>query len=221
MNNTLLQQSFIVEFVIINLQCDDCKKTYTPHTWVAQVQIRQRVEHKRTFLFLEQLIIRHNAAEKCLNIKEVYDGIDFHYKTKGNAARLVDFVQNQFPIRVKQSKTLISQDFKNNVCNYKYTYCVDLAPVCKEDLVILPKALSKELGGIGPLVLVYKISTFVHVVDVNTMQTYEIDQQAYWKHQFTAMCGRDRLKEFVVINIENTDFADANVSRAAARQKFK
>jgi len=72
------------------------------------------------------------------------------------------------------------------------------------------------LGGIGPLVLVYKISTFVNVVDVKTMQTYEIDQMNYWKYQFTAMCGRDRLTEFVVLNIENTDF-DVNVSRAAAR----
>lgn len=34
------------------------------------------------------------------------------------------------------------------------------------------------------------------------------------------MCGRDRLTEFVVLNIENTDF-DLNVSRAAARQRFK
>ena len=52
------------------------------------------------------------------------------------------------------------------------------------------------------------------------MQTYEIDQIAYWKHQFSHMCGRDRLTEFIVLNIENTDF-DVNVSRAAARQKFK
>ena len=34
------------------------------------------------------------------------------------------------------------------------------------------------------------------------------------------MCGRDRLQEFVVRDIENTDF-DVNVSRAASRQKFK
>lgn len=150
----------------------------------------------------------------------MYDGIDFQFKNKSHAARLVDFVQNQVPIKVKSSKQLISQDLKNNTCNYKYTYSVELAPICKDDLVILPKSLSKELGGIGPMVLVYKISTFVHIVDVNTMKTYEIDQQTYWKYQFNALCGRDRLKEFVVINIENTDF-DMNVSRAAARQKFK
>lgn len=52
------------------------------------------------------------------------------------------------------------------------------------------------------------------------MRTYEIDQIAYWKYIFTALCGRDRLTEFIVLNIENTDY-DVNVSRAAARQRFK
>jgi nonsense-mediated mRNA decay protein 3 len=84
----------------------------------------------------------------------------------------------------------------------------------------LSKPLSNLLGGIGPMVLVYKISTFVNIVDVFTMQTYEIDQMVYWKHQFGALCGRDRLVPFIVLNIENTDY-EVNVSRAAARQKFK
>ena len=48
-----INQSVIVEFVIHNQQCDDCKKVYTPHTWTALVQVRQKVPHKRTFLFLE------------------------------------------------------------------------------------------------------------------------------------------------------------------------
>lgn len=51
----------------------------------------------------------------------------------------------------------------------------ELAPVCKDDLVLLPSKLAKDLGGIGPLVLVYKISKFVHIVDVQTMRTFEID----------------------------------------------
>lgn len=93
---------------------------------------------------------------------------------------------------------------------------MDIAPICKDDLVILPKALSRELGGLGPMVLVYKISTFVHIVDVFTMRTYECDQNMYWKYMFTAMCSKDRLTEFVILNIENTDY-DVNVSRAAAK----
>lgn len=52
------------------------------------------------------------------------------------------------------------------------------------------------------------------------MRTYEIDTNLYWKYQFTALCGRDRLTEFIVLNIENTDY-DVNVSRAAAKQRFK
>ena len=97
---------------------------------------------------------------------------------------------------------------------------MEIAPICKDDLVLLPKQLSKDLGGLGPLVLVYKISTFVQVVDVFTMRTYEIDQINYWKYSFRALCGRDRLSEFIVLNIENTDY-DVNVSRGAAKQRFK
>jgi len=80
----------------------------------------------------------------------------------------------------------------------------------------LPKPLSKKLGGIGPLVLVYKITKFVHIVDVKTMQTFELDIPAYWKTPFKAVLGRDRMSEFVVLNIENID-TDFNSSRAAMR----
>lgn len=79
--STFLQQTFGVEFTINQAQCDDCKQSYTPHQWVSQVQIRQRVTHKRTFLYLEQLILRHNAHEKTISIQESKDGLDFHYKS--------------------------------------------------------------------------------------------------------------------------------------------
>lgn len=123
-------------------------------------------------------------------------------------------------MRTKYSKTLISQDFKDNTVNYKYTTSIDIAPICKDDLVLLPKALSRELGGIGPFVLVHKISTYVHLVDVYSMRTYEMDQVAYWKHGFTAMSSRDRLKEFIVVGIENVQ-NDLNISKAAEKQRFK
>jgi len=97
---------------------------------------------------------------------------------------------------------------------------VEIAPVCRDDLAILPKPLSKLLGGIGPIVLVYKISQCIHVVDIKTMRTYEIDKKHFWKYRFGAACGRDRMTEYVVINIENMD-NDLNHSRAAVRNKFR
>jgi len=151
-----------------------------------------------------------------MNIREMHDGLDFQFKNKSHANRLVDFINSQVPSRFKSSKQLISHDLRNNNFNFKYTISMEIAPICKDDLVALPRPLSKELGGLGPIVLVYKISTFVQVVDVFTMRTYEIDQNCYWKYGFTALCGRDRLTEFVVLNIEDTD-RDVNVSRAAIK----
>jgi nonsense-mediated mRNA decay protein 3 len=70
MTNTIMQKEFIVTFTEHNLQCDECRKSFTPHLWNTVVQLRQKVSHKRTFLFLEQLILKHKAHEKCLNVEE-------------------------------------------------------------------------------------------------------------------------------------------------------
>ena len=133
---------------------------------------------------------------------------------------MVNFIQDNLSCKVKLSKQLISHDEKNATANEKHTTLVELAPVCREDLVILPKSLSKEMGGIGPLVLVYKISKFVHIVDIHSMQTFEVDQILYWKNPFKALLTRDRLTEFVVLDIEGMD-TNMNDSRAALKQKFK
>lgn len=57
----IIEQECVVEFVIQSTQCDDCKRAFTPHSWTAQVQIRQRVEHKRTLMYLEQVILKYDA----------------------------------------------------------------------------------------------------------------------------------------------------------------
>jgi len=164
--NTMLQQTFQVEFVVTNLQCDDCKVTYTPHTWTAQVQCRQRVPHKRTFLYLEQLILKHNAHEKTIGIKECPDGLDFQYKQPSHANRLIQFVNANFVARDKKTRQLISHNEQNGTYHYKYTNILELAPICRDDLVILTPKLKKALGGIGPLILVYKVTTSIHIVDI-------------------------------------------------------
>ena len=52
------------------------------------------------------------------------------------------------------------------------------------------------------------------------MRTHEIDTTNYWKYMFKALCTKDRLTRFIVLNVEEVDF-DVNTSRAAARQKFR
>jgi len=146
--------------------------------------------------------------------------LNFQFKDKANATKLVRFIEQNISCRTTESKQLVSHDERNSIYNYKYTFGVELAPVCREDLVMLPKQMAKELGGIGPLVLVYKISKFVHIVDIHTMQTYELDQASYWKNPFKALLTRERLTHFVVLNIEGLE-TNMNDSRAALKQKFK
>jgi len=120
--------------------------------------------------------------------------------------------------QVKESKELISQDHKSNKTNYKYSLSVDLAPISKDDLVEIPKSLGRELGGIGPLCLIYKVTTSVHIVDVFTMKTFEIDGVTYWKNQFSALCSKDRLSEFMIVDLLDSEFkCNTTMSRAAVK----
>ena len=67
-NSAILQQSVVVDFVIKNQQCSNCQASFATGAWQAVVQVRQRVSHKRTFFFLEQLLLKHHAHSECINI---------------------------------------------------------------------------------------------------------------------------------------------------------
>lgn len=202
LNKSNIQTSFIVEFKVEWTQCDDCKKTFTPHLWNASVQVRQKVNHKRTFLLLEQLILKHSAHTKALNVKEMPEGVDFFFQNKSSANSLIDFVGSLFPIKTKESKQLVSHDQNSNIFNYKYSIMVEIAPVCPDDLIILEKATSKELGGVGPVLLCYKVSSRIHLIDPLNFKTHEFDENTYWRHNFRSYIDRSCLQEFLVISVD-------------------
>lgn len=112
LNGTILQKDQSIFFIISNLQCEDCKKTYTPHLWKAQVQVRQKVDHKRTFFFLEQLILRHRMDEKCLNITQAEGGLNFQFESWSFANVFTNFIQKNISCRSIQSKQLITHNEK-------------------------------------------------------------------------------------------------------------
>lgn len=202
MDKNMIQSSTLVEFKVEWTQCDDCKKTFTPHIWNASVQVRQKVSHKRTFMLLEQMIIKHSAHTKAINIKEHPEGVDFYFAHKSQALAFSDFVQSMLPAKSKQSKQLISHDQKSNLFNYKYSFMIELAPISHDDLIILNKEHCKELGGIGPVLLCYKQSSSIHLVDPKTFQTYEFDGCTYWKYGFKSYVDRVCMIEFLIISVE-------------------
>ena len=98
---TFLQQSFVVTFVVRNQQCVECQAAFRQGSWKSLVQVRQRVGHKRTFLYLEQLILKHGAHRGCLSIETFKDGMDFYFPDKGKAARFISFLEDVVPIKVR------------------------------------------------------------------------------------------------------------------------
>lgn len=118
----ILQQDYEVVFVLRNQQCDECQASFTEHTWKALVQVRQRVDHKRTFLYLEQLIMKYNAHTKCTGIEQKHDGMDFQYASRSHGTKFCEFLHSVVPCRVRHSKHLVSQDFQSNVAKFKYAF---------------------------------------------------------------------------------------------------
>lgn len=138
-----------MEYVVIASQCPDCAKSFTANTWRATVQIRQKVSHKRTFFYLEQLILKHNAHRDTISIQESKDGLDFFYSQRSHAVKMLDFLAAVSPVRTKKSEELISMDTHTSVRSFKFTFSVELIPICKDDLVCLPKKIAKAAGNIS------------------------------------------------------------------------
>jgi len=129
--------------------------------------------------------------------------LDFFFHNQSSCVKFINFLQTIVPVTFKQSKQLIGADLKSNVYNYKFTYSVEIPPICKDDLVCLPLKLANQLGNISPLVLCHKISNVIYFMDPFTLQVGEIaDPSRYWAHGFRPIGSRERLEEFVVLDID-------------------
>jgi nonsense-mediated mRNA decay protein 3 len=97
--STILEQVFETEYLVQHGQYPDCTQLAAKNTWKALVQVRQKVPHKRTFLYLEQLILKHGAQKDTIFLKEVKDGLDFFYSQWSHAIKMVEFLSGVVPIR--------------------------------------------------------------------------------------------------------------------------
>lgn len=57
LNGAILQQVFVVEFVVQYQMCDDCHRVEAKDFWKAVVQVRQKVNVYISVLFLLLLIL--------------------------------------------------------------------------------------------------------------------------------------------------------------------
>lgn len=58
-------------------------------------------------------------------------GVDFFFSNRAHAQKFVDFLQSVIPVRFRQDKQLVSHNIHTSSYNYKYTYSVEIVPICR------------------------------------------------------------------------------------------
>eukprot|EP00929_Paragymnodinium_shiwhaense_P084398 TRINITY_DN45120_c0_g1_i1.p1 TRINITY_DN45120_c0_g1~~TRINITY_DN45120_c0_g1_i1.p1 ORF type:complete len:612 (-),score=144.86 TRINITY_DN45120_c0_g1_i1:118-1953(-) len=210
MAGVVLQQTVVVDYRIDNAQCPDCRQSFTPHKWEGCVQVRQRTGQRRTLSHLEQLILQHGAHKHVLGLDSTKDGVDFLFKRHSDAIAFSTFVKTWVVVKHHDSKKLVSHNVSNTTYKFKRTICLELCPVCRDDLVLLPLKLAQSLGGLPQLMLCSRTAASLTLVDPATSRTVEINGQEYWKRPFEAVCTPARLKEFVVLDVILDDPSSGN-----------
>uniref|UniRef100_A0A0R3RFC2 60S ribosomal export protein NMD3 n=1 Tax=Elaeophora elaphi TaxID=1147741 RepID=A0A0R3RFC2_9BILA len=206
LTGAILQQIFIVEFIIVNEMCDDCRRAEAKDFWRACVQVRQKCEFKKTLFYLEQLVLKHGAHLSTTAIKPVPTGVDFFYAKLQDARKFVDFITAHLPCRYSYSQELVTHDVKNNTYDYKHTFCVEIVPICRNDLICLPKKMAQALGNMNQLVVCVRVNTVISVIDPSTLQIADVNATQYWRSSFQTLYQSKQLSEFYVVDIEDIDF---------------
>jgi len=58
-------------------------------------------------------------------------GVDFFFSKRSHAQRFLDFLHGVVPLRYRTDKQLVSHNEQNATYNYKYTFSVEIVPICK------------------------------------------------------------------------------------------
>ncbi|CAD5212336.1 unnamed protein product [Bursaphelenchus xylophilus] len=203
--NAVLQQSFIVEYVICGQVCEDCHRVQAKDYWRALLQIRQKCDFKKTLFYLEQLLLKYDAASQANNVKPVPTGIDFYFAKQQDARKLLEFINTVLPCKYHYSQQLISQDVKNNTYDYKHTYCIEICPVTKDSLVCLPKKLAQSYGNMSQLLVVLRVTNVLSLIDPTNCQVYDVNSLTFFKEPFEMFLGPKNMVEFYVVEVENVN----------------
>ena len=187
----------VVEFKVVGKQCMECIREATDHTWGAMIQVRQRVGHKRSFFALERLLVDTKCHDLMTDVEVVREGLDLYFKTRNQAEKVMDVICGALPAVKSQSRKLVSQDKKSNTSKYELTTLLEVAPLCKGDLVLLPKSYT----GSAEIMLLTKLQSSLHLINPATLASVEVKSQKYFTAPFTALLSIQHLVQFVVLDI--------------------
>ena len=201
----IITQSLVIEFKEKWILCRDCQKIQTPHIWSSCVQIRQRVPHKKTMMYLEQIILRNKMQQNALDFKESNDGFDFFFMTRREGEVFSNWIATVVPSKITYHKKYVS------LSTSTFTYLVDVANIAKYDLFLLDKESQTKLGGIGPLLLCTRLSSRTIFIDPRTFNSIYLDGNTFFKYKFKSFCNSNQLTEFLILDVyEEVDYNFGN-----------
>ncbi|KAI5186263.1 60S ribosomal export protein NMD3 [Nematocida homosporus] len=229
-------EEVLLEWKIIGKHCLDCARAASNQTWSSVVQLRQKASGKKTLLGLEAAVVKAGLHTETTDIKGVADGIDFFFKGRTPALRLVRFLEGIVPCRLKISEQLVKMDKKSNDSRYKFAYSVEVPGLDEDDLILLPEEAGKDLGCLR-VTAVLRVGRSVVLADANgrvvemgkegyfrwardikvvslgskavEMEVVEVERSSAWRDERNGLAyGANRMTEVVVVR-PNGELADA------------
>ncbi|XP_058746745.1 uncharacterized protein LOC131619691 [Vicia villosa] len=194
-----LQQSYLVEFVQHNRVCESCTSPQPdPDQWNSVVELRQDGCAMHSFFSLKHAILKHGVAANAVRINEMKHGLDYFFANRIHVNKLLDFIKGRLPVRVSESKELVSHDTND----YKYTFSVEVCPICRQDLIFLPPNVASSLGNIGPIVICTMVTNVITLFDPLTLTQCCLDGDMYWRAPFKSLLTREELVEYLVLDVK-------------------
>ncbi|VDK59902.1 unnamed protein product [Cylicostephanus goldi] len=132
--------------------CDDCRRAETKDFWRACVQ----------------------AHNQCTGVKPVPTGIDFFFASLLEARKFFDFLNTVLPCKYHYAQELVSHDTKNNTYDYKHTFCVEIVPICRDNIVCMPKKVAQQLGNMSQIAICLQVSNVITLIDPNNLRMADI-----------------------------------------------
>ncbi len=220
-----LQRSCVAEIVVHPMACDECARAAAKQpAWSAKVQLRQKAEHPRTLLALEQYVLLRQrraaaageARDGLISIERVGDnGLDFCFARRQGAQRFASALSSVAPCKTRSSSCVIAANARLGTSNVQHVWIVEVAPVVRGDLVLAPRSG----GGGGPphrLALVARVGASIHCIDPTSGDAWELTAEAYWRAPFAPLASRRHQSRFAVLDCEPDVLSRAGAKGAAA-----
>lgn len=80
-----------------NQMCMVCANATRDQTWKSLVQVRNKADHQRSLLYVEQMVLRNNAHAYAVGAEPVPGGLDFYFGSRTRALHFVDFIKSIVP----------------------------------------------------------------------------------------------------------------------------